>query len=597
MRLFLVGIIFLTLGFSGVHALAEESASVSNQASTRSGFLPGVWSIPVGETLRALPVQDAGRLKPFDSFARELLEMIYGKTTLEGKQAYEIVLTWLLSPQAWQGKELFEVRNHEVLKGLGLNPERRYFKGEEIFSNERFSTLRQELQEKRESKEKLTPYFQALGRLENQFYMFTEMASGRLLKLVPPSGNVPSSSGSGQGSAGQAGAGTEGGGGAWLGVDRLEGDAQAAFMSLSRKFIERIGLIAQHGSTENVLRASEDLDLAVLEFKRKARENNPNLYPVDGLIDLEVHFNLFHPFQWSYIFYLLAAFLLLFVWITDKEKFMPGVWTLFGIGFLLHIYGFGVRVYLAGRPPVSNMYETVVWVSFGSVLFAAILEIIYRFKFILLAGLCVGIFGMVVAGSAPAILDPSLQPLEPVLRSNYWLTIHVMTITISYAAFFLAMMLGDMALFYTIRGEDKNREKLKALTLAIYRAKQIGVSFLAPGIILGGIWADYSWGRFWGWDPKETWALIVLLGYIAVLHGRMVGWIRDFGMAVSAVLTFSLVIMAWYGVNFVLGAGLHSYGFGAGGIEYVAAFVFFHMLFVVYTVLVRRARAQVSKSV
>ncbi|MBL7671977.1 MAG: cytochrome c biogenesis protein CcsA [Bdellovibrionaceae bacterium] len=562
------------MGISLNWAAAEESPTKANSGS----FLPGIWSAPVGEALRGLPVQDAGRIKPFDSFARELLEMIYGKTTLEGKPAYEVVLTWLLSPQAWQGKELFEVRNHEVLKGLGLDPERRYFKGEEIFSNERFSTLRQELQEKRESKEKLTPYFQSLGRLENQFYMFTEMASGRLLKLVPEASTIA------QGAAA----------GPWVGVDRLEGETQAAFMVLSRKFIERIGVMAQKGSHEDLLRASEELDLAVGEFKRKARESSPNLYPSDGLADLEVHYNLFHPFRWSYIFYLLAAFLLLFVWITDKGRLMPGVWALFGIGFLLHIYGFGLRVYLAGRAPVSNMYETVVWVSFGSVLFAAILEIIYRFKFILLAGLCVGIFGMVVAGSAPAILDPSLQPLEPVLRSNYWLTIHVMTITISYAAFFLAMMLGDMALFYTIRGEVANREKLKALTLAIYRAKQIGVSFLAPGIILGGIWADYSWGRFWGWDPKETWALIVLLGYIAVLHGRMVGWIRDFGMAVSAVLTFSLVIMAWYGVNFVLGAGLHSYGFGAGGIEYVAAFVFLHFLFVVYTVLVRRARAQLQ---
>lgn len=116
------------------------------------------------------------------------------------------------------------------------------------------------------------------------------------------------------------------------------------------------------------------------------------------------------------------------------------------------------------------------------------------------------------------------------------------------------------------------------------------MALLAPGIILGGIWADYSWGRFWGWDPKETWALIALLGYLAVLHGRVIGLIKDFGMVVCAIVTFSLVIMAWYGVNYVLGAGLHSYGFGAGGVEYVSAFVAVHLLFAIFVGVVRSSR-------
>lgn len=171
-----------------------------------------------------------------------------------------------------------------------------------------------------------------------------------------------------------------------------------------------------------------------------------------------------------------------------------------------------------------------------------------------------------------------------------------MTITVSYAAFFLAFALGDIGLIYFLKGEAQNKEKIKAIVMSIYRAIQIGVVFLAPGIILGGIWADYSWGRFWGWDPKETWALIALLGYLAVIHGRLVGWVREFGMVACGVLTFSLVIMAWYGVNFVLGAGLHSYGFGAGGVEYVTAFVVAHLLLVVYTAVVRNARLKDVKA-
>ena len=152
----------------------------------------------------------------------------------------------------------------------------------------------------------------------------------------------------------------------------------------------------------------------------------------------------------------------------------------------------------------------------------------------------------------------------------------------------LAFGLGDIGLIYYVIDAEKHKETIQKLTTGVYRSMQIGVAFITPGIILGGIWADYSWGRFWGWDPKETWALIVLLGYIVVLHARLVGWLKNFGTLASGVISFSLVIMAWYGVNFVLGAGLHSYGFGAGGIEYVSVFVLLHILFVIYAFFVQK---------
>jgi ABC-type transport system involved in cytochrome c biogenesis permease subunit len=132
---------------------------------------------------------------------------------------------------------------------------------------------------------------------------------------------------------------------------------------------------------------------------------------------------------------------------------------------------------------------------------------------------------------------------------------------------------------------------LKTLSLFLYRALQVGTLFLAVGTMLGGVWASYSWGRFWGWDPKETWALIALLGYLAILHGRMIGWIKDFGTAVGAILGYLLILMAWYGVNFVLGTGLHSYGFGSGGYTYVGGFVAFEVLVVVGALLRQRSQS------
>ncbi len=533
------------------------------------GSLSSAVTLKEGETLRALPIQADGRIKPFDTFSREMLEIVYGKGSFEGRKAHEIILTWMLSPTAWENKELFEVRNHEVLKALGLDSNRKRFKGSEVFGNEKFTLLRQELREKRESKEKLTPYFQALQRLENQYFVFTEMATGRLMKVVP----IPGSEN-------------------WKSVAELEGEPQKAFMDMSGKFISYIAAIAESQSGSGLSEKAQALDQSVKQFQEVARQQNPQVYANEDKIQMELHYNLFHPFRWAYIFYFIAAAFILILWVFKKNSWMKGAWALVAIGFFLHTYGFALRVYLTGRPPVSNMYETVVWMAWGAVVFSSILEMIYKFRFTLLAGTLAGFIGMVVADSAPIILDPSLQPLEPVLRSNYWLIVHVMTITISYAAFTLAFILGDIGLFYFLQGEEKNKAKIKELVMAVYRSMQIGVVFLAPGIILGGIWADYSWGRFWGWDPKETWALIALLGYIAVLHGRLVGWIRDFGMVVSGIMTFSLVIMAWYGVNFVLGAGLHSYGFGAGGVEYVSGFVIAHFLAIIYVAVLRQSRAK-----
>jgi ABC-type transport system involved in cytochrome c biogenesis permease subunit len=128
-----------------------------------------------------------------------------------------------------------------------------------------------------------------------------------------------------------------------------------------------------------------------------------------------------------------------------------------------------------------------------------------------------------------------------------------------------------------------SRESLhRTLTLYLYRSLQVGTLFLAVGTLLGGVWASYSWGRFWGWDPKETWALIALLGYLAVLHGRLAGWLGGFGLALGAIGAFLLVLMAWYGVNYVLGTGLHAYGFGSGGSGWMFAFAAAELLLIVF---------------
>ena len=235
--------------------------------------------------------------------------------------------------------------------------------------------------------------------------------------------------------------------------------------------------------------------------------------------------------------------------------------------------------------------------------FGTMVSQVYPRKPFVLAATGVATLGWVVAWYAP-ILDSSFTPLQPVLRDNFWLTIHVLTIVASYAAGALAWGLGNIALFYYLFGRyrpalehsslsEQHRpvgdvvvtagkrppEECATLAAFIYRAVQVAVLLLAAGTILGGLWADVSWGRFWGWDPKEVWALISLLTYLAILHGRYAGLFGNFGLAVGSVLGASAIIFSWYGVNFYLGAGLHSYGFGAGGQGEVSAAVALNWVF------------------
>ncbi len=537
-------------------------------------FSQNLRAATAGEEIRALPVQDSGRVKPFDTFAKETLELIHGRRSFKASErakpieAHWVILTWMLSPESWISRPLFEVRHHSVLEQLKLPADRKYFTADEVFKSEKFSNLMQELQNKRETKEKLDPYFQAVQRLENQFYIFREIASGKMLKVYP----VPNQD-------------------TWVSVAELPAEVQPAFLEISKAVASYLGYQTEVAvSPEDATKAGLALDLAVKNFEEVARKSDPEKYKAAGKASAEVFYNDAHPFRWAYIFYLMSAIVLLFLWTRNAQKGMALAWFFMALGFLTHTLGFAFRVYLAERPPVTNMYETVVWASWGAVAFSIVLELVYKFRVMLLGGCMMGILCLVLADSAPAVLDPGLHPLEAVLRSNYWLIVHVMTISVSYAAFMLAFGLGDIGLIYYVIDSKKYHDQIQKIVTGVYRAMQIGVAFLTPGIILGGIWADESWGRFWGWDPKETWALIVLIGYIVILHSRLVGWLKNFGMLAAGVITFSLVIMAWYGVNFVLGAGLHSYGFGAGGVEYVSVFVLLHLLFVAYAYTIYRTQ-------
>jgi cytochrome c-type biogenesis protein CcsB len=290
--------------------------------------------------------------------------------------------------------------------------------------------------------------------------------------------------------------------------------------------------------------------------------------------DLEVAYNHWEPFRYAWVLMLLATIGMLLHLGSRWRSLYWGAIGFYGLGSIAIVSGFLMRTIISGRAPVTNMYETVIYVGAGVAALGMIFEAVYRHKYVLTAAAAVSTIALILADNCPAALDPSVRPLEPVLRSNFWLATHVLTITLSFAAFALALGVANITLgYYALR--SRNADAIRALSQFTYQAIQVGALLLAVGTVLGGMWADHAWGRFWSWDPKEVWALVALLGYLAVLHARLGGAVGHRGLALLSVLCFSLVVFAWYGVNFVLGSGLHRYGFGEGGqgVVYLAIFM------------------------
>ncbi len=507
----------------------------------------------IGEIL----IQNGGRVKAFDSFARESLLITHGKDSFMNKDPANVVFTWFLAPAEWAQTDFIRVDHKGLKEKLKFDPGQKYFSPEKLLSNPAIFSFFQTVRTKNKSEDDLNALEQAVQKIENSISLFKAISTGEILNFYPPNS-----------------------GEAWLNVNQFEDpEVKNKFKSLVTQFMENLG-------PKKTPLTQAGLNKQIQLWTSHLAGNLTVTLPPENKVKAELFYNQNRPLKWAWIVYFLAALLLLLAWIFNNTKFYYSGWVFLVLAFLIHSLGFILRVWISGRPPVSNMYETVIWVPWGAVLFGMGIEYFYRNRVVLFGSAVSAVLMLILADSAPVTLDPTIQPLMSVLRSNFWLTTHVLTVTISYSAFLLAMVLGDINLFLFFK-EKKNLKQIKEINLSIYRALQIGVFLLAVGIILGGIWADYSWGRFWGWDPKESGALVAVLGYLALLHARLVGWIAHFGMTAGAVLGFSLVVFAWYGVNFVFGKGLHAYAFGLGGGEYVAAFVLLHYIAVSIVALYR----------
>lgn len=528
----------------------------------------------IGEHLKPLPVQNRGRVQPFDTFARDSLRFVYGKTQFNKRPAVDVLMSWMLLPEHWNETEFVQVRDSVLRKTLQLDLKKTLFSPKTLLENKNFIQEVAELRIRQQDKEPLDDYFKSVQKLENRLLIYQAFQRGEIPGWFPSSVQGSDNKGSAEGES-------------WLPLGRLKegSEEQKLFQRIILSYVSAVSL--QEQSSAQVVKARQDLQTTVDRFQQQLKLKYPSYEKHLSQVSTELHYNNLNPFRFSWIFYLFGFLLLFLNFLFRKKVIFYISLFVFASAFFMQGYGMLLRSLIMERPPVTNMYETVIWVPWVAVILGTVLWWRQKVFTVFACACAVALFCLLLADSAPTLLDGGLEPLEAVLRSNFWLTTHVLVITMSYSAFFLAFAIGDVLLFLFLRDRKKgvDQEKVRLHVKCIDRSIQVGVVLLAAGTILGGVWADYSWGRFWGWDPKETWALISLLGYLVLLHGRLVGWIKEFGMAVGSVLTFFLIVMAWYGVNYVLGQGLHSYGFGSGGVEYVAGFALLHLIYVLLVFL------------
>lgn len=291
---------------------------------------------------------------------------------------------------------------------------------------------------------------------------------------------------------------------------------------------------------------------------------------------LELRYFKMNLFMWAMLLSLLAIGL----FIALKNKTL-GI-TVTSISIVLQITAMTIRVMISGRAPVTNMYETVMFSGLGALIISCIISLYRKEVAFAIAGLCYNVLCLMMMKFAQGMLDEGISPLVPVLRDNFWLSTHVTTVILSYAALALSWLLSNALLLRHRFGKISSHEYRYQVDL-IYTCIKYGVVLLSAGVILGGVWADYSWGRFWGWDPKETWSLIVLLVYMAILHGKYSSWIPSLRFVPLVAGAFMSVMMAWFGVNYILASGLHSYGFSEGGAIFLGSFFAIQIIILIIT--------------
>ena len=489
-------------------------------------------------------IQDAGRMKPINTFSSELLRKVSKSDTYEGFNSDQAFISMTQFPQYWYNLPIIYLKrgNDSIRKIIGIEKEAKYAPLVSFFDEKGGYKLANYLDAA--YKEPVPNQFQKdFIDADKKVNLLYSALSGQILKVFPVPGDKTNK---------------------WVSYLEINQPTGTALDSI--KNIVPFYLNAVDKSTlSDDYKLPNSLLKGLTDYQKKYGKA---VMLSESKINSEIMYNKYDIFKRLFYLYMLAGVLMLafcIVQIFKDNKFTRISINIFhciiALFFVLHTLGLAVRWYISGHAPWSDAYESMIYVAWATMFFG----LAFGRKSKLTVASTTFVVSIILMVAHWQWMDPSIGNLQPVLNS-YWLMIHVAVIVASYGPFTLAMVLGLVALLLMIFTNAKNKNKIKLsideITYINEMALTVGLVMLTIGNFLGGQWANESWGRYWGWDPKETWALISIMVYAFVIHARFVPALRGRWIySVMSVLAFASILMTYFGVNFHL-SGLHSYASG-----------------------------------
>ena len=496
------------------------------------------------EKFSKILVQDVqGRIKPMDSLSTDILNKVSRKREIDGLNYNQVVLGMMSAPQIWSQVPLITVKHPDIKRILGIGKNQTHAKFSDFFDdsrkvpykiNELVSTALRKPQAKRNNLDKEVL---KIDELANICFMVFQ---GELFRMFPVTGDPLNK---------------------WYSSVDVPAAASESerneIKNLYKNYIVSVQSAYQNGNWELA-----DEKLAAVSSYQKAKGGD--LLKSDTEIGVEIFFNKVNIFDRISSIYMLSGLILLimtFIEIVYNKAILKIAHKIFvgiiGLSYAAHTFGLGLRWYISGHAPWSNGYESLIyiaWAMMGVGLFFGRNSILALSTAAVMSGISLWVAHL-------SWMDPQVTNLVPVLKS-YWLTIHVSVISASYGFFSLAALLGLVALILMIfRNEAKPKvdSAIKHVLRIDEMAMLVGIAFIAIGNLLGAVWANESWGRYWSWDPKETWTFVSISLYAAVLHLKYIPRVNThYVFATASLWGFSTILFTYFGVNYLI-SGLHSY--------------------------------------
>lgn len=548
-------------GFSQNHAHANLPTAAQIDSIIKANNVTEEHAAKFGRLI----IQDnGGRMKPINTFSSELLRKVSKSDTYNGMNSDQVFLSMTRLPQIWYSAPIIYLKsgNDSIRRILSLPNDAKYAALNQFFDDRGNYKLGKYLEEASRTSEpdQFQKDFVDTDKKVNLLY---SALSGSILKIFPIPGDK---------------------GNKWIAPLELnESHLKGMDSVYTRNILPLYFSALTETKSTGGYKVADDMLESINGYQKKF---GAAVRPAEDKISSEIFYNKYDIFKRLFYLYMLAGvFMLLFTIVNiffEKKTIrviINGFHILIGVLFALHTAGLIARWYISGHAPWSNAYESMIYVAWATMFFTLAFD--RKSKLTVASGTFVA--SMILMIAHWNWMDPEIANLQPVLNS-YWLMIHVAVIVASYGPFTLAMVLGMVSLILMLFTNNRNKVKMnlniQEITYINEMAITIGLVMLTIGNFLGGQWANESWGRYWGWDPKETWALISIMVYAFVIHARFVPFLRGkWVFNLMSVVAYASIMMTYFGVNFYL-TGKHSYASGEKVVTPVFAYYSFIIVFV-----------------